>query len=313
MSSSMPSSYCRYLGQVLDSEDRTAEAEKSMRRGVEILRAEIGEFQDHPELAGSGGDEAAEELAESRENLREALSSALCSLAELLMGAAADAADEAEDDMDAAAALAASPALAECEQLLGEAQSLWPHSPEPLQALCSLRRLQSREEEALALLQQSLALWYRPEASEDKERNEVDNKGDPKEVGGDADVSGMDADIANSQQPFVDLPSYEFRFETAKLLLELDENTETAAAVLEGLLEENDTVPDVWLLLAVAYRSGGELEAAAEAAALGAAMARKLGFSCDHEVVAALSELESELGTLVVDREGTCAGRQGEP
>jgi kinesin family protein 5 len=97
------------------------------------------------------------------------------------------------------------------------------------------------------------------------------------------------------------LPSYEFRFEAAKLLIELEETMETAADVLEGLLQENDTVPDVWLLLAVAYRSGGELEAAADAAKEGASTARKLGYPTDHEVVAALSELEAELGKLVIE------------
>ena len=271
-----------------------------MRRGIEILRKELGEMNDehqgHPELSGNAGDEAAEELAEDREHLREALSSALCSLAELLMGAAAEAADDAEDEDGAAAALSGSPALVECEKLLGEARELWHLSPEPLQALCSLRRLQGREDDALLMLRQSLALWYRPSHDGEGEH--------PNELQTQTQNQSIDEDDEPS------LPSYEFRFEAAKLLIELEETMETAADVLEGLLQENDTVPDVWLLLAVAYRAGGELEAAADAAKEGASTARKLGYPTDHEVVAALSELETELGKLVIEG-GSGAGGSG--
>ena len=55
--------------------------------------------------------------------------------------------------------------------------------------------------------------------------------------------------------------------------------------------------------MAIARRSlqeRGELEAAAEAASEGASMARKLGLPADHEVVAALGELETELSHMVV-------------
>ena len=281
-----------------------------MRRGIQLLRAELGEMNDqhagHPDLSGCAGDEAAEELAEDREHLREALSSALCSLSELLMGAAADeAADEGED---AVAALAASPELGECEGLLGEARELWPKSPEPLQALCSLRRLQGREEEGLQLLRQSLSMWYRPSNDSDNDENDDTS-------GGGGAMKGMNGNaeekVEDQEEEDVPLPSYEFRFEAAKLLLELEETTEMAADVLEGLLQENDTVPDVWLLLAVAYRSGGELEAAADAAKEGAATARKLGYPTDHEVVAALSELEEELGKMVLHDDGTGGGGVG--
>ena len=277
----------------MDAEDRTQEAERSMRRGIELLRQEIAQMEDHPELAGSGGDEAAEELADAREHLREALSSALCSLAELLMGSAADEADEADEEGDAfQELLAASPALQECENLLQEAQCLWSRSPEPLQALSSLRHLQGQDDLALELLRQSLSLWHIPLPPGAEERLE-NGRGGTNEVNM-VEEAGASPEISGT------LPSYEFRFETAKLLLELDDSMETAASVLEGLLEENDTVPDVWLLLAVAYRSGGELEAAAEAASEGASMARKLGLPADHEVVAALGELETELSHMVV-------------
>ena len=48
------------------------------------------------------------------------------------------------------------------------------------------------------------------------------------------------------------------RFESAKLLLELDETVNTAVEILESLLEENDSVPDVYQLLAMCLFGGGE-------------------------------------------------------
>ena len=48
------------------------------------------------------------------------------------------------------------------------------------------------------------------------------------------------------------------RFEAAKLLLELDETVNTAVEILESLLEENDSVPDVYQLLAMCLFGGGE-------------------------------------------------------
>ena len=48
------------------------------------------------------------------------------------------------------------------------------------------------------------------------------------------------------------------RFEAAKLLLELDDTVNTAVEILESLLEENDSVPDVYQLLAMCLFGGGE-------------------------------------------------------
>jgi hypothetical protein len=60
----------------------------------------------------------------------------------------------------------------------------------------------------MAVLHQSLALWLPPaeEAAEEEEREER----------------------------CVDPPSLEFRFDTAKLLLDLDHSTDTAVRVLEA-------------------------------------------------------------------------------
>ncbi len=63
------------------------------------------------------------------------------------------------------------------------------------------------------------------------------------------------ADESDGEDEEDDIPSFEFRFECAKLLLELDESTETAVGVLSALIEEYDSNPDVWHLLALAlYR-----------------------------------------------------------
>ena len=137
--------------------------------------------------------------------------------------------------------------------------------------MCGLRVLQGREEEALGLLKESLKLWWVDEGdSEEEDSEEEDNEDDRR-------------------------PSYEFRFETAKLLLELDTTTDAAAEILEELLEENDMVPDVWLLLAVAYRAGGQGDSAREAAENGVKVARAIGETReDNEVVFALEELVKE-------------------
>lgn len=213
---------------------------------------------------------------EEHQRKYENLSSALCSLAELLMGVLHEAVDEAEDIN----AILCSAGMQECEALLIEARQLWSSSPEPLQAMCSLRILQCREEEALELLKTSLGLWHRTSAADEEAAEEEEEGKGP---------------FALPCTGHENLPSYEFRFETAKLLLELDETTSVATEVLVELLEENDSVPDVWLLLAVAYRAGGELECAAEASVNGVKVARLQGLPENHEVVAALDELAREL------------------
>ena len=89
-------------------------------------------------------------------------------------------------------------------------------------------------------------------------------------------------------------PSFEFRFETAKLIIELDTSTSDAVEVkpaadasvsllaaaqqlhcmqvLEELLEENDNVPDVYYVLAMAYYAAGQAAEALECITQGQAV-----------------------------------------
>ena len=206
-----------YLGQVLDACGRAREAEAAMRAGVEILKNEN-------DAENSNG---------------EFLTSALCSLAELLMGLIHD----DDDMMDACyAADAALPELLEVEALLEQAMtSSDGKSPEPLQAMCGLRVLQGREEEALELLKESLKVWwYKGRGCGEDGGGGGDNGGGEDGVAdGIADGVADEVDEVDDDDDDEDaLPSYEFRFETAKLLLELDTTTDTAAEILEELVKE---------------------------------------------------------------------------
>lgn len=67
------------------------------------------------------------------------------------------------------------------------------------------------------------------------------------------DADGAGDAAAAGATPEGMIPGYEFRLETAKLLLDLDDTTDAAVRVLEGLIEERDVVPDAWFLLALAH------------------------------------------------------------
>lgn len=58
---------------------------------------------------------------------------------------------------------------ADAEALLQQASSEDPDSPEPLQALASLRYEQGQAEEALQLLKQSMRQWFRQQGSDDED------------------------------------------------------------------------------------------------------------------------------------------------
>ncbi|KAL4424581.1 hypothetical protein ABPG77_009165 [Micractinium sp. CCAP 211/92] len=288
-----------YLGQLVEG----PEAEQHVRQGIAVLRKYMEEQAAQP--APAEGSEEAAEAAMEKDHLDATLCSCLCSLAEVLLTKA----QQEEAGAEGIAGVAA-----EVESLLGEARQLSPASPEPLQSLASLRQQQGKDEEALALLRQSLALWFKPAPEESDSEGEGEGaeakagaakkaaaaaEEEEEELGSqdtDSEGEGMDFDDDGS---LADLPSYEFRFETAKLLLELDDSVDAASQVLEQLLEENDQDPNVWLLLALCYQGGGDLEAALEAAEHGLQLCRQLGLPAGDDMVAGFEAVQTELKAMI--------------
>ena len=113
---------------------------------------------------------------------------------------------------------------------------------------------QQRPEEALQQLQASMQKWYpalqkamAQQAGSDEEDSEVEAD-EPAQANGSAapadanaaEAADGSAEVADGSASMSDgaedleeqLPSFEFRFETAKLLIELDDTTEAAVQVL---------------------------------------------------------------------------------
>jgi tetratricopeptide (TPR) repeat protein len=105
-------------------------------------------------------------------------------------------------------------AESECDRLLTEALRIDPLNPEVKQQLANNKMNQQNPQEALQYLKQSKAIWS------DKEPDEW--------------------------------PSYEFRTQTAKFFIELNE-FETAAEILDALIEEYDENSEIWFLTGLSY------------------------------------------------------------
>ncbi|KAG2484624.1 hypothetical protein HYH03_016578 [Edaphochlamys debaryana] len=294
-----------YLGQLLESPE---DALAATRKGVSVLQAT----------------HAAAQAAASKEAplLSKALAAAMCSLCEMLMGLAA-ARDQEERERQAEASGQGAGACGgagpsgggaglaavaeEVEHMLSLASTADPNSPEPGQALASLRYEQGRPAEALEALKRSMALWYTPSAKEGEEEDEEGEgaggsgrgkkaDGDDDEAMEDASGSGSgDGSESGSEDEDDGSPSYEFRIESAKLLLELEDTTSTAIDVLEGLIEEDDRVPDAWHLLALAYYSGHQYSEAAEVLAKGQALLKAMGAGPEDDITHVFSDLESAI------------------
>ena len=86
-----------------------------------------------------------------------------------------------------------------------------------MQVLASLRVEQQKPEEALQHLRTSMQKWFPSLQS----------------MMADSDDSNEEEDATDEadDEVIAPLPSFEFRFETAKLLIELDETTEAAVQV----------------------------------------------------------------------------------
>lgn len=86
------------------------------------------------------------------------------------------------------------------EALLQQARSVDPQSPEPLQALASLRYEQGASEEALQLLRQSMVLWFKPQGSGEESDSEDGGGGGAaeamEEAGGEVRATAAAAAVA---------------------------------------------------------------------------------------------------------------------
>ena len=252
-----------YLGQLLD------EPEESLlmtKKGVELLQSKI----DRVARDGQASKERMEEEDDENDGeedtvneLNQQRSGALCSLAEMILGQA-----EAIDSVSS-----------EVETLLSRAAIASPSSPEPGQVLASLRYEQGRPEEALAELQKSMKLWFLEDHGVDE----------------DGMADGEEEEEGERDGEEREVPSYEFRFECAKLLLELDDSTEAAIQVLESLVEEDDRNAHTWHLLGMAYYAGGMLEEAKEIHEKGMALLKSLKVPEDDDLYADFADLASAI------------------
>lgn len=137
-----------------------------------------------------------------------------------------------------------------------QAVAICPGNPEPLQALASIQFEQGNLDTALETLRGSISKWWQPAgahliddldfdegtspgaagiACEQPEAQQEPSMGHVSEGQG-IHVHGNDQEGDNT--PELVQPSYEFRVECCKLLLELDTGTETALQVLSVTLPE---------------------------------------------------------------------------
>ena len=87
------------------------------------------------------------------------------------------------------------------------------------QVLASVKHEQGRLDEALQLLRQSMKLWWKaPREAASWDNTELGN-------------GHVEVDDDEEMHEDLHTPSFEFRFECAKLLIQLDETTETAVEV----------------------------------------------------------------------------------
>ena len=294
-----------YLGQMLDG----PEALSSISKGVQLLQKAVQDRQEAVTATATatgsskaGRKEAAAAAADERQELRglsQQLCCALCAQAECQLNLV----EEVEQ------------VAVEVEALLQQARAMDDKSPEPLQALASMRSEQGQQEEALQLLRQSMLLWYKKEDDGDDDDDDDDNEEDEdedEEMGegeGRRKAAGAAGGMEEEEEED-EGPSHEFRFECCKLLLELDESTDVVVDVLEGLVEEDDSNPDVWHMLGLAYYAGQQLEEAREVVVRGVELLKKLGMGEEEEICVSFRELQAALEE-AGGAEGAGAGAAG--
>ena len=241
-----------YLGQLLD-DGKAATA--CTKKGLDLLEEQIKK-----------GDAA----------VADRHCSACCALAEQILGCRDEDGMDGDNTVDEETAKAV-------EELLKRAQQSDRDSAEPLQVLACLRNEQGKKDEALKHLKESIAKWRKPVqlVQETKKEREIYERKRPAPGSKDY-VSSSEEDEERDDDEDEYLPrfqdydvSFEFRFETAKLLLEIDTSAALAIEILEELLEERDGIVDVWYLLAYAHYGANELEDSLEIIEIGEKLAAK--------------------------------------
>lgn len=112
-----------------------------------------------------------------------------------------------------------------CEEMLEQARALRPENVQVLQALASFRISQCKPDEARPLVLRAANII----SNAFQKQNSL-------------------AELAEVEE----LPPYEFRACTAKILLELSENSR-AIGILQELAQEDDEIIETWVLLAQAH------------------------------------------------------------
>jgi len=248
------------------------------KKGIEILKEEK------------------KKLPEREAKVNRKISSALCSMTDVYLT------DLCYDD----------DAEEKCCQFLEEAAQIDPTNPEVFQCLASVRISQTRIDEARDLINKSLAIWLDKEKAkwENQEKPDPKRKGKEKEAEKgnengkgkgkekvqeeeqEDDENDDDLEAVENADKIDNLPPYEFRISTAKLLLELEDH-EKAAEVLELLLNEDDEVVEVWYLLGYTYMLLKERKSAEETLLKAQTLFTKLGCD-DQSIYNSINELLEE-------------------
>lgn len=283
-----------YLGQLSEGQEAVA----AYSRGIAVLKGMLAKASAEAG-AGMGAESTSQELA----RLRRELSNALVSLAELYM---TDLCDEPE-------------AESQCDKYGTEALAVDSNNPEACQMMANFRLCQKKPADAVPLLRRAVELCEaldedgadegEEDAAADAEGGADDEDGEDGAMadsgaaataaaaarsssssgGGAGGGAGAGAGAggaaaatgrrARRDERLFGLPSYESRFNTAKMCMEVEAYA-PAVSLLERLLEEDDTSMEVWFYTGEAQHLSGDNEAAAQTlqtadAMLAAALAAK--------------------------------------
>lgn len=190
-----------------------------------------------------------------------------------------------------------------CKEAIEKALHYDQNNPEALQLMASYLFSIEKPEEGRDYLIKSVSSWL-PSRQKEEESS--------------AGSEQPDEDEEDEERVQSNIPPYESRITSAKLLIEVEE-FEMATDVLEGLLEEDDEVVQVWYLLGWLYYLQPEKPGTAEdseslkkSSRIYLTKAKKLYVKLHCEDVAMLEHTEQLLGELggelVADDDGDEAG-----